>query len=113
MAQSNDSLVSIPKWKLEKLLNSYFYILPACDSTVEKQHKAIEALNIALERSRQLDSVHVLQRDNKAKEAEILRKQASVIKSIHDQQVKQIKRQKSNMTLIAIGEAIVLIIIIL
>ncbi len=74
---------------------------------------AIDTLNIALQASIKLDSIHVLQRNNKALEAEILRNQASNTKAIHEQQLKQIKRKKFNMTLIAVGEAILLIIIIL
>jgi len=103
----------IPKWKVKKLLQSHFYILPACDTLVAKQSQVIDRLNLTLRASIKLDSIHVLQRDNKIAEAETLRKQAINTKAIHDQEIKQIKRQKLNMTLIAVGEAILLIVIIL
>jgi len=111
--QDSTKLYPVVKWKLDRLLQSHFFTLPACDSTVVKMSLAIDTLNLALERSKDLTAVITLQRDNRAMEAEILRKQASNIKAIHDQEIKQIKRQKLNMTLIAVGEAILLIIIIL
>jgi len=74
---------------------------------------ALEALNLALERSKDLTAVITLQRDNRAMEAEILRKQASNTKTVHDQAIRSIKRQKLNMTLIAIGEAVCIVLLIL
>jgi len=107
-------MVSVPKWKAERLLQAYFFTLPLCDSTVIKMSLAIDTLNLALERSKELTSVITLQRDNKAAEAETLRKQAINTKAIHDQEIKQIKRQSLKFKVIAAGEfAILLIIIIL
>jgi len=74
---------------------------------------AIDTLNLALERSKELTAVITLQRDNKAAETVTLRNQLDNTKTVHDQAIRSIKRQKLNMTLIAVGEAILLIIMVL
>lgn len=90
-SQKSDStrLVPVPKYKLDKLLQSYFFLLPLCDSTVQKQQKAIDTLNLALQASMKLDSVHVAQRDNKQAEVTVLRQQADNDEAIHKDEKKQ------------------------
>jgi len=114
-SQKSDSgkLILVPKHKLERLLQSHFYTLPACDSTVIKMSLAIDTLNLALERSKELTSVITLQRDNKIAEVESLRGKARNDKTIHDKAIRSIKRQKLNMTFIAVGEALLIVILLL
>jgi len=74
---------------------------------------AIDTLGHALEASKELSAVYLMQRDNKVLEVETLRNQALNTKAIQDQKIKAIKRQKLKVTLIAVGEAILLVIMVI
>lgn len=112
-SQKSDSSILVPKWKLEKLLQSYFYTGPICDSTVTKMGTEISRLNHTLKASEELSAVYLIQRDNKVAETVTLRNQLDNTKSTHEQQIKQIKRQKLNIIVIAIAEALLLVISVL
>jgi hypothetical protein len=103
----------VPKPKLERLLQVYFYTYPLCDSLVQKQQIQIDTLYNALEASKNLSDIYILQRDNKATELKILQEKASYIKTIHEAEIRHIKRQKFKVTLIAISEAVLIVLLVL
>lgn len=73
LSQSDSlKLIPVPKYKLEKLLHAYFYIQPACDSTVTKLSTVLDSLKFALQASQAVTKVITLERDNKAAEAQSL-----------------------------------------
>lgn len=70
------------------MLHAYFYTLPSCDTTVNKLQTALDGLKLALQASQDYTQIIILQRDNKAAEAEA-RKQKEINKdAIHKSELK-------------------------
>ncbi len=106
-------LVAIPKWKVDKLLHSHFYKLPVSDSLVKSLTKEIDLLYLTLEQSKKLTSITEAQRDNKALQAEIWEQRFNNIVAYHKSELKTEKKKRLKITLIAIGEAVLIVLILL
>jgi len=114
LGQSDSTkLVAIPKWKVDRLLHSHFYKLPVSDSLVKSLTKEIDILYLTLEQSKKLTSITEAQRDNKALQAQIWEQRFNNMVDLNKSQLKQEKRKRLKITLIAIGEAVLFIIILL
>jgi hypothetical protein len=106
-------MVMVPKWKLSRLLQSHFYTLPLADSLIQKQNAQIDTLYLAFKALKKLDSLHVVQRDNKAKEAEILRNKEANLKEIHKQEITKAKKKGFKLGAIVTSIPAILLIIVL
>jgi len=74
-SQKSDSTQerSILKWKLDILLDNYFYDMPACTLAVDKSRSAIDSLRVALTDGQTLIQLRTEQRDAKVNELTELR----------------------------------------
>lgn len=105
-------LVFLPKWKLDRLLQSHFYRLPKTDSLVLKQAAQIEALKLTLSASQEMLHITEAQRDNRSA---TLKEVASVakIKEVTHQAEKKAERRKGRKQGFIAGAGIGLILLVL
>jgi len=114
-SQKSDSTQerSILKWKLDILLDNYFYDMPACTLAVDKSRSAIDSLRVTLTNGQTLIQLRTEQRDAKVKEANELR---LVIKASEEATKLKLKRAKKRGFISGVslsgGVAIVLVLIL-
>lgn len=115
LSQKSDSLknISIPKWKLERLLQSHFYILPSCDSTVIAYQKALELADSTINSANKVILIRTQQRDLKVLEAYTCEQRFSNQKTIHQQELKQATKKGRKQGIILTGIPAILLIILL
>lgn len=101
---SQDSLrfYSVPKWKLDVLLDSYAYDLPSCNNSVVKLDSALHGLKIALTAGQTLIELRTKERDLKVDEVKELRQASIKTESLHKIDLK-IQRKKSFKKGIGVG----------
>lgn len=113
LAQSDSSkLYQIEKWRLDRLLHVYFYVQPACDTTVTKLQTALDSLKLTLQEHYKYTEVIIQERDNKAMEAETWRLKEANKDVIHKQELKT-SRNKGRKEGFLAGGGIGLILLIL
>lgn len=104
----------IPKWKLERLLQSHFYILPPCDSTVNSLNVTLEKFNITFNEQSKILQLRTEQRDLKVLEADLWQRRFENQKDIHKTELKEATKKGIKLGSILTGiPAILLIIFIL
>lgn len=89
LAQSDSTkLYPIEKWRLDRLLHVYFYVQPACDTTVTKLQTALDSLKLSLQTHVKYTEIIIQERNNKALEAETWRQKETNKDQIHKQELK-------------------------
>jgi hypothetical protein len=106
-------LYQVSKPKLDTLLDSYFYKLPVCTTHVNSLDSALQALRLTFNSQAVLLDLRTEQRDLKANEAVIWEQRFNNIVIYHKSELKAEKKKRLKITLIAIGEAVLFIIILL
>lgn len=83
----------IDKGKLEKLIQAYFYTLPACDSTVNAYQVALIKYDTALHRAEKVILIRTQERDLKVLESETWQKRFDNADALHESQLKTEKKK--------------------
>jgi len=113
-AQSDSvRLISVPKWKLERLLDNYFFIAPSCDSTVIAYQVALQKADSAINSANKVILLRTQQRDLKVLESETLASQIAIGDKIHKQELKQAKSKGFKTGSITTGIVSILVIVLI
>jgi hypothetical protein len=84
-----------------------------CDSLVVKLDSTVNAFKQALQAGNELIDIRTTERDLKVREAATWELRYKNKETIHDNEIGYIKRQKLYMTLTAIGEGVLIVLLIL
>lgn len=102
----------VPKEKLHRLLDVFFYDYPACQQSNKALSTALDSMRYALHEADTLIQLRTLERDIKKAEADSWRKLTEVNKSLHESETKKIRKQR-NKLLLGLGVESVLMLVIL
>lgn len=111
---AQDSLKQIPvvKWKLDKLLDVYFYDQPSCMETVDKLKSANDSVRQALADGGVLIKLRTEQRDAKAFEVSELRLSSSASQEAHKIRERQ-QRKRGRVEGISVAGIVVIVLLVI
>lgn len=111
--QDSTRIYPVLKWKLDVLLDAFHYDLPACNRTVVDYSHAADSLKLALVAGEKVIELRTEQRDLKVIEAT---QWHTLYINSEDKRVKEGMKYRKKLiktTLVAIGEAAVIIVFLL
>ena len=86
--QDSTRLVSVPKYKLDRLLQAYFYKLPLADTLIKKQQIELEAYSLTLQALKKVDSLCEIRLANRIMAVKVLSDKAVNLEALHESQLK-------------------------
>jgi len=110
--QDSLKLIPVPAWKLSRMIDEV-QSGRLCDSLVINLDSTVHAFKQALQAGSELVTLRTIERDLKVQESAAWELRYKNKETIHDKEVRHIKRQKFYMTLGAIGEAVIIVLLIL
>lgn len=93
--QDSTRLVPVPKYKLDRLLQAYFYKLPLADTLIKKQQIELDAYSLTLQALKKLDSLCEVRLANRIMAVKVLSDRAVNREALHKQELKT-ERKKGN-----------------
>lgn len=91
--QDSTRLVSVPKYKLDRLLQAYFYKLPLADTLIKKQQIELEAYSLTLQALKKVDSLCEVRLANRIMAVKVLSDKAVNLDALHESQLKNEKKK--------------------
>lgn len=112
--QKSDStrLVPVEKWKLERLLQAYFYTIPVYDSAFKHYNKSLIAADSTIKAAKRLIEIRTEERDLKVMEVKALKEKQDIDHSIYIEQNKAQRKKGRKEGFIAGGGSVLLLLII-
>jgi hypothetical protein len=109
----SNKMIMVTKWKLERLLDSHFYDLPTCKTSLQVTDSLTSILKLSLAYSDSLNQIKSTKIQLQATQLTIWEKRHGNTIQANKERINDLKKKKNRLTLIAIGEAVLLVLIIL